>query len=60
VPSYWIVDPDQHRPELVVFELSSGAYDEIARVVGAAAFRAERPFPVEVVPAHLVAGLFPR
>lgn len=60
VPSYWIVDPDPDRPELTVFELGSTGYAEVGRAVGARAFRAREPFDVEIVPADLVAGLFPR
>lgn len=60
VLSYWIVVPDPHRPELTVLELGQDGYQEAARVTGAAAFRAVRPFAVEIVPASLVAGLFPR
>jgi Uma2 family endonuclease len=57
VESYWIVVPDAKRPELIVFELREGQYEQVAHVTGADVFRAERPFPVEVIPARLVAGL---
>jgi len=60
VGSYWLVVPDLNKPELVVFELQSGHYLEAARVSGDEPFAAVRPFPVEVVPARLVAGLQPR
>jgi Uma2 family endonuclease len=60
VPSYWILDPDRDRPELTAFELGPTGYVQADRVVGASAFLAKRPFAVEVVPARLVAGLFPR
>jgi Uma2 family endonuclease len=59
VASYWVVVPDPVRPQLVVFELRDGTYEEAARVSGDEALHLQRPFPVEVVPAHLVAGLFP-
>jgi Uma2 family endonuclease len=59
IPSYWIVVPDPDAPELIVFELSGGRYGQVAHVRGDTAFRAERPFPVEVIPSRLVAGLFP-
>jgi Uma2 family endonuclease len=59
VESYWIVVPEAERPELIVFELRDGRYEQIAHVTGSKAFRAKRPFPVEVVPARLVAGLLP-
>jgi Uma2 family endonuclease len=57
VPSYWVVDPDLDRPALRAFELSEGAYAEVAHVTGDQAFRARRPFEVEVVPSRLVAKL---
>lgn len=60
VPSYWIVNPDPDRPELTVFELAPTRYAEVGHAVGARAFRAREPFNVEIVPAELVAGLFPR
>ena len=59
VPSYWVVIPDQSKPELIAFELHDGRYDEAARVSGDEPFGARRPFEVEVVPARLVAGLQP-
>lgn len=59
IASYWIVVPDPDAPELIVYELSGGRYEQVAHVTGEEAFRAERPFPVEVIPARLVAGLFP-
>jgi Uma2 family endonuclease len=59
IPSYWIVVPDPDAPELIVFELSGGRYEQVAYVSGEETFRGERPFTVEVVPARLVAGLFP-
>jgi Uma2 family endonuclease len=54
IPSYWVVDPDLDKPSLRVFELSDGRYREVAHVIGDVPFRAERPFPVEVVPGRLV------
>lgn len=57
VESYWVVSPDPSSPELIVFELRDGRYEQVARVSGDEVFAAERPFPVEVVPARLVAGL---
>jgi Uma2 family endonuclease len=57
VPSYWVVDPDLDRPSLRAFELADGAYTEVAHVTGDQAFRAQRPFSVEVVPGRLVAKL---
>jgi Uma2 family endonuclease len=59
IASYWVVVPDVDQPELIAFELRDGRYQQVAHVTGAKPFRAERPFPVEVVPARLVAGLLP-
>jgi Uma2 family endonuclease len=56
---YWVVIPDVDQPELIAFELRGGRYEQVAHVTGGRPFRAERPFPVEVVPARLVAGLLP-
>jgi Uma2 family endonuclease len=54
VPAYWIVEPDMDRPELIVYELRSGAYEQTAHVTGAEEYRAEIPFPVTIRPAQLV------
>ncbi len=57
VESYWVVSPDPDSPELIVFELREGQYEQVARVSGDERFTAVRPFAVEVVPSQLVAGL---
>ncbi|HEY1919637.1 MAG TPA: Uma2 family endonuclease [Streptosporangiaceae bacterium] len=57
VPSYWIVVPDSAAPQLIACELRDGCYTEAGQATGDATFAAARPFPVEVVPARLVAGL---
>jgi IS605 OrfB family transposase len=57
IESYWVVAPDVDQPELIAFELHDGRYEQVAHVTGSKPFRATRPFDVEVVPAHLVAGL---
>jgi Uma2 family endonuclease len=57
VPSYWIIDPDLDQPSVRAFQLMDGEYFDEARVAGKVPFRAERPFPVEIVPSHLVAKL---
>ena len=54
IVSYWIVDPDPDKPELIVFELGDGRYRQVARVAGDEAFRAALPFPVTVTPSGLV------
>jgi Uma2 family endonuclease len=59
VESYWIIVPDVGQPELIVFELHKGRYEQIAHVTGDEPFRAEKPFRLDVVPARLVAGLLP-
>lgn len=57
VESYWIADPDLARPSLTAFGLRGGGYEQMSRVAGEEIFRAERPYPVDIVPAQLVAGL---
>ena len=59
VESYWVVVPEYSQPELVVFELDNGRYQEAGHVAGDEAFVARRPFQVRVVPSQLVAGLRP-
>ena len=58
VPSYWLVDPE--TPALTVLELDDeGDYRTVADVIGAERVLAVRPFPVELSPLALVAGLRP-
>lgn len=59
VESFWLVDPNPEQPSLTAFELGAAEYRQVAHVLGDQAFDAERPFPVRVVPAELVAGLRP-
>ncbi len=54
IPTYWIIEPDRDRPELTVFDLRSGAYEQIVHVVGHEEYRAVVPFPVTIVPSKLV------
>jgi Uma2 family endonuclease len=56
IPAYWIVDPDRHRPSITAFGLRAGAYAEVGRAVAEERFAADVPFPVEIVPAELVAA----
>ncbi len=57
VPSYWLLDPTEPG-SLTAFEIDGGGrYREVAHVAGDAEFRAERPFPVTLVPARLLDGL---
>ena len=39
IPAYWIVEPSSDRPELTVFELRSGAYEQTAHVIGGEEYR---------------------
>lgn len=59
ISCYWIVVPSIVQPELIAFELHDGRYEEAARVRDDQAFRTLQPFPFEVTPAHLIAGLLP-
>jgi Uma2 family endonuclease len=59
VGSYWVAVPDLGKPELIVFELAAGRYQEAAHVVGDETFAAVKPFSVEIVPSRFVAGLEP-
>jgi Uma2 family endonuclease len=56
IPAYWIVDPDPERPAITEFRLSDGAYREIATAAGPEPLVTDVPFPVQIVPAELVAG----
>ncbi|HLX48943.1 MAG TPA: Uma2 family endonuclease [Streptosporangiaceae bacterium] len=57
VASYWIVVPDPDSPALIAFDLHEDHYAETAHITGDGTYRATRPFPVEITPANLVAGL---
>jgi Uma2 family endonuclease len=54
IVSYWIVDPDPAKPQLTVFELRDGRYQQVAQAAGEEALRAVRPFAVTVTPSALV------
>lgn len=54
ISAYWIVEPDPDRPELTVFELRAGTYEQIAHVTSDEEYRAEIPFPVTIAPSELV------
>ena len=56
IPAYWIVEPFRDHPELTVFELRSGAYEQTAHIIGGEEYRAAVPFPVTIVPSQLVTG----
>ena len=55
IPAYWIVEPDRDRPELTVFELRKGSYEQAAHITGDEKYRAVLPFPVTIAPSQLVA-----
>lgn len=58
VKDYWLVDPE--TPALTALELDEdGDYRTVAEVVGAEPFAAARPFPVQLSPLAIVAGLRP-
>ena len=57
VQCYWIVNPDPRRPSITAFELRDGRYATVAEITGLEMLDTEQPFPVEVVPALLLAGL---
>jgi Uma2 family endonuclease len=54
ISAYWTVEPDRDRPELTIFELRKGSYEQTAHVTGDEEYRAVLPFPVTIVPSHLV------
>jgi Uma2 family endonuclease len=54
VRSYWIIDPDEERPSLTVFELRRNRYTQLAQAEAKEPFDAVRPFPVTIVPTDLV------
>jgi Uma2 family endonuclease len=55
VPSYWVVNPDLPRPEVIVFELQEAEYSLTA--TRTEPFTASRPFDVAITPADLTRGL---
>lgn len=52
VASYWVIDPQ--GPSLVAWELTDGAFVEVARVEPAETWQATRPFPVAISPGVLI------
>jgi Uma2 family endonuclease len=54
VASYWVIDPAE--PSITVLELDGdGRYATTATATGQEEVTVQRPFPVSIVPAHLVA-----
>ncbi len=57
IPAYWIVVPDPGQPSLTAFGLTQAvAMPKSAAQSATEPFAAATPFPVEIVPAELVAG----
>jgi Uma2 family endonuclease len=60
VASYWLLDPEPQAPSVTVLELGDdGEYRQVACVVGDEELIVQRPFPVRLRPADLLAGLRP-
>ncbi len=51
--SYWVVDPE--LPSIVAWDLVAGRYVEAGRAEGSTELSLERPYPVVVNPARLIA-----
>jgi len=60
VASYWLLDPAEGGAITVLEEDGSGKYREVASVVGEQPLVVERPFPVTLSPAGLLADTRPR
>jgi Uma2 family endonuclease len=56
IPAYWIVEPDPEQPAVTEFRLAGDAYREVVTAAGPEPFATDVPFPVQIVPAELVAG----
>ncbi|MGB6164361.1 MAG: Uma2 family endonuclease [Pseudonocardiaceae bacterium] len=57
IASYWLVDPDPQAPSLHALDLVDGRYVEVGCPSGEQVWQAQRPFPVTIAPAELLAGL---
>jgi Uma2 family endonuclease len=57
VASYWLVDPGPGSPSLQALDLVDGRYVEAGCPSGEQTWHAQRPFPVTIAPADLIAGL---
>ncbi len=60
IPAYWIVVPDPEQPSLTAYTLTRDTYTEAGGAVGGQRFATATPFPVEIVPAALVAASWRR
>jgi Uma2 family endonuclease len=56
IPAYWIVVPDPSKPSITAYGLTGRVYAEVGQAAGEQRFAATTPFPVDIVPAELVAG----
>jgi Uma2 family endonuclease len=56
IPVYWIVVPDPERPSIAEYQLTDGSYAQTSFAAGAQRFSSQALFPLEIVPAELVAG----
>jgi len=56
IPLYWIVVPDPGHPSITEYRLTDGVYAQTGFAAGEQRFASSALFPVEVVPAELVAG----
>jgi Uma2 family endonuclease len=52
-PAYWVIDPDELT--LTAWELTDGAYAQVAHVTGDESYAAIAPYAVTVTPAQLLA-----
>ena len=60
VQSYWVIVSDTRQPELIAFDATGGHCEEATTVKGnEVSGPARQPFPLEVSPGRLVAGLGP-
>jgi len=53
VRHYWIVDPD--APSITALELVDGRFVTVGEAIGEGQLSVEKPFPVTIVPAQLIA-----
>jgi Uma2 family endonuclease len=54
--AYWVVDRDPDGPSITEYRLDGVVYREAGTAAGPDPLVAEAPFPVQIVPAALVAG----
>jgi Uma2 family endonuclease len=60
VSSYWLLSPEPNAPSITTLELGQdGEYHEVGTATGAETLQVSRPFPIQLCPAELLAGLRP-